>query len=290
MQQKSILSMLRAGMRTFGNTETKVAEYILRQPQRVVEMSIQELAQTSRVSEASIVRFSRKIGLGGYSELKLMLATEVMMQGEVDVYQDIAIDEQPLDVLKKLSKITNKALGDTVKVIDKRAIDEAVTLIECAGQARKNLYLVASGGSQIVTQDLQFKLMRIGISSSCFANAHITFEAVASSRPDEVAFVVSSLGLSKEVLDCVRVLKQNQTKIILLTQFGNNRMIDQADVCLLTSNVENNLRLGSIATRLVHLQIVDMLFVSLALKRYDAVRQKLKTVKDAFREHEFYVT
>lgn len=290
MQKKSVLSMLSTGIHSFGQTEQKIGAFILKESPRIVDMPIQQLAAESQVSEATIVRFSRKLGFSGYSELKLILATELMMQSEVDVYQDIDIDEEPINILKKLSKISAKALNDTIKVIENQEIVNAVTLLDTARQNRSKIYLIASGGSQIITRDLHYKLMRLGISSVFHENSHIIFEAIVDSGANDVAVVVSSLGQSKEVWDCVEVLKRNQTKIILLTQFGNNRVIQNADVCLLTSNVENNLRLGSIASRLVHLQIIDMLFAALSLKRYDEIRGNLKKVKDTFREKGWYTT
>ena len=53
-----------------GNAERKVADWILKNPGGVVDMSIVELAAETRASEATIARFSRRLGDGGYSEIK----------------------------------------------------------------------------------------------------------------------------------------------------------------------------------------------------------------------------
>ena len=48
-------------------------QYIYHHKSDCQKMSIQELARTCNVSHTSIIRFCKKIGLDGYSELKIHL-------------------------------------------------------------------------------------------------------------------------------------------------------------------------------------------------------------------------
>ena len=47
-----------------------LSEFILEQPKKVVFMTTKELASASQVSEATVVRFVRRLGYGGYSEFQ----------------------------------------------------------------------------------------------------------------------------------------------------------------------------------------------------------------------------
>ncbi|MCR5809865.1 MAG: MurR/RpiR family transcriptional regulator [Lachnospiraceae bacterium] len=51
-------------------TQEKIANYFLKNQERVGKLSSQEVAQEIGVSDASIIRFSRVIGFSGYAELK----------------------------------------------------------------------------------------------------------------------------------------------------------------------------------------------------------------------------
>lgn len=55
--------------------EAKIADYILRDPLRVTELSVQAMAQEIGVAQSSIVRFCRTIECSGLRELKLQLAS-----------------------------------------------------------------------------------------------------------------------------------------------------------------------------------------------------------------------
>ena len=61
---------------TMGKSEKKVADFLLLHAGEVLPYSIRELAAASDSSEATVVRFSRRLGFAGYRDLKLALAGE----------------------------------------------------------------------------------------------------------------------------------------------------------------------------------------------------------------------
>ena len=56
------------------NSEKKVADYVLAHRMDAQYMSISELAEECAVADATISRFCRRLGLGGYNTFKLELA------------------------------------------------------------------------------------------------------------------------------------------------------------------------------------------------------------------------
>ena len=60
----------------FTSTEQRIAEYILQNPEKVVEGSAQELARESDTSPAAWIRFSKKLGYKGLPALKMDLAKD----------------------------------------------------------------------------------------------------------------------------------------------------------------------------------------------------------------------
>ncbi|WP_317764719.1 MurR/RpiR family transcriptional regulator [Pediococcus ethanolidurans] len=57
-------------------TEKLIVDFILKNRLDVVQMSISELAQKCLVSKSSVFRFSKKIGLDGFNQLKFVLRDE----------------------------------------------------------------------------------------------------------------------------------------------------------------------------------------------------------------------
>lgn len=61
----------------FSDSENKIANYIMEFPQKVITMTIHQLADATYTSASSVTRFCRKVEVDGFSELKLQLAKEI---------------------------------------------------------------------------------------------------------------------------------------------------------------------------------------------------------------------
>ena len=61
---------------SFSKAEKKVADFIMENPSKILPLYITELAQMSGTSEASIVRFSKKLGFKGFQQFKIAIAKE----------------------------------------------------------------------------------------------------------------------------------------------------------------------------------------------------------------------
>ena len=71
------LALIRSSIDALRNSEKKVAKCVLEDPGAVITSSITELAEKSGTSEPTVIRFCRKLGLGGYMELRLNLARDL---------------------------------------------------------------------------------------------------------------------------------------------------------------------------------------------------------------------
>ena len=58
------------------DAEKKVADYVAGHQEDVINMSVAELAQNCATSQATVIRFCKKIGCEGFHKLKLKLAGE----------------------------------------------------------------------------------------------------------------------------------------------------------------------------------------------------------------------
>ena len=71
---KSIFLNIRAEYQKMGPGEQKIADLLLSDPSSI---SITEFSQKANCGNATLVRFSRRLGLNGYKELKIAVAQEM---------------------------------------------------------------------------------------------------------------------------------------------------------------------------------------------------------------------
>lgn len=57
--------------------ENEVLDFIRNNPQKVLGMTVHELAQASYTSSSTVIRLCQKAGVSGYTEFKFKLATEL---------------------------------------------------------------------------------------------------------------------------------------------------------------------------------------------------------------------
>ena len=70
MEYKSFIFEVRSRYREFRPSEQKAADIILNEDKRILDWTIEEFAQAAGVSQPTVIRFARALGLKGYRELK----------------------------------------------------------------------------------------------------------------------------------------------------------------------------------------------------------------------------
>ena len=69
--EERFLEVLAARKSELSPSERRVADFVLQEPDKIIRMSIASLAETVGVSQPTVLRFVRAIGLASYPELKL---------------------------------------------------------------------------------------------------------------------------------------------------------------------------------------------------------------------------
>ena len=57
--------------------EAKVADFILNNPAQALEANVSETAELSGVSDATVVRFCKRIGYAGFYQMKIQLSHDM---------------------------------------------------------------------------------------------------------------------------------------------------------------------------------------------------------------------
>ncbi len=82
-----------------GASEKKIADFILENPTGLIPLSISEFADKCGSSDATVVRFSRRLGFSGYQQLKISLAQEENTGG---IGEAVSADDSPETLFGKV--------------------------------------------------------------------------------------------------------------------------------------------------------------------------------------------
>jgi len=89
--------------------------YILSNKEACSNMSMQELASNCNVSHTTILRFAQKLGLEGYSELKIYLKWGTKSKYS---FNEEEIDKTHNDIVKTMDVLKNQDFSDLFKLLD----------------------------------------------------------------------------------------------------------------------------------------------------------------------------
>lgn len=257
---------IKAMMGHMSKAEHRVAEYIVNNPDEVIHMTVSELADIAKVSNATVIRTCQRIGSGNYQDLKITLAQEIVTPMQ-SINEELSFDDNPATILDKVFNTERQALEYTRNNID---MNELLRAMEALLNAR-TIHVLGLGNSHAIAQDLEHKLMRLGLNAVMRSDVHMDIISATFLKPGDVMFAISYSGSTMDVINAAKIAKQNGATVISLTNVGRSPLYDMADIHLCTSASESKYRVVALSSRIAQMAIVDTLYTMIAMKKPDAV-------------------
>ncbi len=251
----NVLSAIQIAYDSLFDAEKKVADFVLKYPEEVINMGITELSEKSNVSDATTVRFCKKIGFNGYQHFKMTLAKkfvspENVITPTVDLSNIKGSIESIMSYKMEELKLTSESLDvDMVsKCIDKILNSDFI-------------YFYAAGNSIPIAMDAAYKFNLIGIRSNVDIVSEMQISSAYSLTENDVAFGISNSGTSKTVLKAFEIAKDRGAATICLTSGKKSPLANIADYKLFTVTNEELFFKEFSYTRVPALAVIDMLFL-----------------------------
>lgn len=263
-----ILTVIEDHLDYFTKSEKAVAEYVLKKPGNVISLTTKNLAAKSKSSEAAIIRFCKRIGINSFRDLKIVLAKEINLEKHELIYDSpIQLDDDTSEVVNKTFTKSIKAFQSTSQLISTQELEKAANLIHKSHR----VYLYGAGASSIVAHDFNMKLLRINTLAFQHQDIHVQMMYAANMNENDVLFVVSTSGTTKEVLELLSLAEERNTTAVLLTQKKKSPARNKAKIILDISVEEEKIRIGTMTARLAQLAIIDALFTMICIKKGDKI-------------------
>ena len=278
----STLIKIRGAYSTLRKVEKRIANAIFQDPEQVIKLSVTELAEKSEASESSVVRFCKSLGYKGYYELKICIARELVVTPQ-QIYEEIGLQDDVSTVKHKVFQSNILALEETIKILNDKELERAVEAISKAGL----VVFYGMAGSAAVALDSAHKFLRINIRSVAYSDSHMQAISASLLSQEDVAFGISHSGSSKDVVHALRIGRQSGATTICLTHHTKSPITRVADIKLYTAARETALRSDAMTSRIAQLSILDVLYVNVALIRYESSLQSIERTKEALAEKKY---
>ncbi|CEK35808.1 MurR/RpiR family transcriptional regulator [Paraclostridium sordellii] len=251
-------------------------EYIKNNIEDVFYKPISQIAKESNIGEATITRFSKKMGFNGLQDFKVTLAQEIssLSKNKNIINSNIENNEPVVDTAKKLLISNINTLESTVDIINGQDIHKSSQLIINA----KRIYFVGIGYSGIIAQDSNYKFMRIGLNCVSFDSSHTMIMMASIMEKGDLLIAISHSGETDEIIKTVKLAKENEVDVISITKKKESSLKDISDIHLEYISEETLLETGSISSKLAQIFLIDLIYTQVVKEiSSEAIDRKIKT-------------
>lgn len=259
--------------------EARVALALLERPHFDETTPLREIAAEAGVSDAMVVKLTKKLGYPGFKALRASLARYRRLPA-ADLHEELSETDTGPEIARKVFRTSVQALEETLAILDPAALETAAGIVAAARQ--RDLYGV--GGSASIGRDLAHKLLRIGIRTAMYEDSHMMLMSAALLGPGDVAIGISHSGATRAVLEPLDLARKAGAATIAITNYAHSPLAGLADVVLCSTAKGSPLLGENAAARIAQLAIVDALFAAVAQRDLAAAERHLAATMQAVTE------
>lgn len=283
VNEKNLKNLIYKKYDILSKGQQKIADYIILNPNEMIDMTAKDLACKLKLSESTIVRFAQELGLEGYRDLKELIIDDVKSTStsldrmnifsEADAYTSSIYSSvnSEISYLKKL------------ELIDKSTVKDIVENFLTA----KKIYLLGCRTSHFLASYFNFYLRILLDNVYLLGESETTiFEEMVDADEDDLLFVISYPRYTRLMLDVVQHAKDRNVKIVSLTDNDSNKLSKMSD---LTIAANNNL-LFFVDSLVVPMAIINGIIVDISMSNRQNTINSLSQMEDLWKKYNIFDT
>lgn len=278
---ESILHKIRGLYSTMGPAEKKIADYILADTQGIIGYSVTQLAEKCGCGDATVVRFSRRIGFEGFQALKIGIAGEIGSTSSVGT--EIQKDDSCFDIFKKRINDISLSLQSTESILDPEILEKAAQTI----MKSRRVAVFGLGNSAAIAMDAAHKFLRLGLDAQSCTDNHM--QAIIASHLDRssVAIGISHSGSSTDIVDALKLSKIGGAATLCVTNYGSSPIVEASDIALFTKSEETKHSILGMSSRIAQLTIFDAIYTYIVIHSDKAAMQAIYNTEIALQNKKY---
>ena len=256
-------------------SERAFAQAVIESPSALEGATLQKLAYDTGTSDATIIRFCKRLGFSGINDFKIAITEAGKTCQNVDGHLFSNLDTT--DIMKEVYRSTLYILNDTMaQATDK--YDKAVMSLLNA----QSINFFGIGEAYITCMYGKLKFSKLGKMCNADSDPFQQYITAENLGLKDVAIAISYDGATKTICDCMRIARMNKATTISITRKHPSVLLRYTEMPLYS--VINDLsEAGEKASRRISDQfIIDILYYAMVNKMgYDEYSSQISGVHRA---------
>lgn len=198
------MNLIRENYSKLNNNDLRIYSYIIQNKSEANELNINQMADELGLSTSSIMTFTKKLGLDGYSELKYLIKWSE--EDKNSSFDDNEIEYTKNDINLTMTMMSSLNLDGLF-----RKINEA-----------RDIFVIGNGYTQLnVAEELKRNFLNVGKILDILDQDSDYERYKGLIKEGDVLFVISFSGENEKLIDFIKSLKEDVT-IASITKLSNN--------------------------------------------------------------------
>lgn len=211
--------------------EQAIRTYVIRNPEKLYDMSARELGEATFSSAAAVTRFCKKVGCRGYQDFRIRFLQDAGQFRKDEKTVRVMTGDSYLNVITDVTEACGRVIDHSVRANSIDSMRRASEMI------RTNRYLdFYACGLELSAADYAAGIfMQCGKIPALYKDHYCQICSADVEKPGHLAIVICSDGLNGEMLEVEKCLVKHGTKILCFTKNAESPLGALADHILLMS-------------------------------------------------------
>jgi DNA-binding MurR/RpiR family transcriptional regulator len=253
--------------------EKQIADYITTHTNQVPLLTVEQIAQQSGGSVATVSRFVKKLGYPSLRAFKIELA-RAGSEEEDRLFHGINPGDSDNEIIQKTFLGNRKSLEDSLALLDQEKMIECVKALA----EQDKLLFFGIGSSGFLVRDAAMRFRFLGFQAAAYTDpAEITFNA-ASADDKTGVIAVSHSGRTVLTVEAAIIAGKRGSTTVGITNYPGSPLTKACGYNFYTSFPETAVRVAALSGRVAQLCIIDALYLLIA--RYRSTSFDLKSISE----------
>ena len=252
VMRSNLLREIKSNLEFMSSVERKIADTILLDPKKVTSRSLSEFSKIANVSQGSIINFANKFCGGGFSALKIEIASSLAQVADKP-FSPAKNSDSMEEILRKTSKDIGDALDNTCALNNSAALNDVVNMILEA----KKVEIYGIFRSAVVATDFYYQIIQLGVPATFVSDVLTCALSASMLDSDSLVIAISSSGETQDIIDAVNLAKANNVPVICITSNKVSPLAKISDKVLIAAPSGNSVSANASEIRISQLALTD---------------------------------
>ncbi len=246
----------------FTKTDWKIFKFIKNNTDQFLSLNAQELGKVIGTSDASVIRFSQKIGFSGLNEMRYSLQSEMIKKTSISHHTDYSTLMRETQLLiENIYHTTSQSLVNKLRLKVKSS---------------KRCFIVALEDKNIA-DIISEKFMAIGINIIPLTSINALKMYGSLSESDDMFMVISYTGNSNVLSSVLEDITDHGSYVVLISNYEKSLCADISDIVMLIPKTNLLISSAVISKELIILALFDLIFQNFITEDEDYFNMLQKT-------------